>query len=88
MERGVGLVDGIVGAEQDEECHEDEDGRQDHQPVALVSLQYQQGWSDRAKHASSYFYFYSNIFRGEPVALSTWQDCLTAVLAALKDERV
>lgn len=44
MERSIDLIDDIVGAIEDEECHEDEDGHHDHQPVALLSLQCEQRW--------------------------------------------
>lgn len=42
MERSVDVIHDIIGAIQDEECHEDEDGHQDHHPVALLSLQCEQ----------------------------------------------
>lgn len=38
VERSVGLFNHIVGAEQDEESHEDEGGRQYHQLVAPGAL--------------------------------------------------
>lgn len=44
MERRIGLFSHIVGAEQDEECHEDEGGCQYHQLVALGALQCQTRW--------------------------------------------
>lgn len=44
MERSVGGIIGIVGAIQNEECHQDEDGHKDHHPVALLSLQSKQKW--------------------------------------------
>lgn len=42
VKRSVHFIDDIVGAVQDEECHEDEEGRQDHHPVAMLSLQREQ----------------------------------------------
>jgi len=39
VERRVDAFVDIVGAVEDEECHQDEDGCKDHQPVALLTLQ-------------------------------------------------
>lgn len=44
MEGSIDFFVDVVGAIQDEECHENEDGRQDHHPVALLSLQREQQW--------------------------------------------
>lgn len=47
MERSIGLFSYIVGAKQDEECHEDEGGCQYHQLVAPGALQCQIVWMVR-----------------------------------------
>lgn len=47
----------IVGAVQEEECHQDEDGQEDHHPVALWSLQCKQRWSNVTK----YIYLNTNL---------------------------
>lgn len=44
MEWGVGNFIDIVGAVEDEESHQDEDGYKDRHPVALLPLQSNQYW--------------------------------------------
>lgn len=44
MKRSEGGISGVVGAIQNEECHQDDDGHKDHHRVALLSLQSKQKW--------------------------------------------
>lgn len=39
VKRSVNGIVHVIGAVEEEECHQDEDGQEDHHPVALLALQ-------------------------------------------------
>ena len=58
MEGSVGGVVAVVGAVEDEDCHQDEEGYEDHHPVALLPLQFKQEWWDLIKCTNSRSLYY------------------------------